>query len=108
MRVLSLSGSARTASLAYERLQVFYARPKSCLPRPAVNMIAATVVPLRQIDKLAANARRTGQVREAARLRGHLAVIVAAGKRGPRFARGQTHPGSNASPVGATIELSLQ
>jgi ParB-like chromosome segregation protein Spo0J len=40
-------------------------------------MIAAPVVPLRQIDKLAANARRMRQVRQSA------AVMVAAGERRP-------------------------
>jgi len=57
-------------------------------------MIAAPVVALRQIDQLAANARRTGQVREAAQLRGHLAVMVAAGERRPCFAHGHAHPGN--------------
>ena len=53
-------------------------------------MIAAPVVALRQFDKLAAHARRTGQARQSAQPVGHLAVIVAAGKRGRRFARRQS------------------
>jgi len=57
-------------------------------------MIAAPVVTLRQIDKLAANARRPGLVCETAQPLGHLAVMVAAGERRPCFAHGHAHPGN--------------
>ena len=57
-------------------------------------MIAAPVVTLRQIDKLAANARRAGQVRQSEQPIGHLAVMVAASERPPCFANGHAHPGN--------------
>ena len=57
-------------------------------------MIAAPVVPFGEIDKLPANAWRSGQVRQSAQPLGHLAVMVAAGERRPCFAHGHAHPGN--------------
>jgi hypothetical protein len=55
-------------------------------------MIAATVVSLRQIDKLPANARRPGQPRQSAEAAGHLPVMIAVRERCQCFAHGHAHP----------------
>jgi hypothetical protein len=50
-------------------------------------MIAAPVIPFGQIDEFPANARRPRQARELAHPAGDLAMMIAVGKRGRRFAR---------------------
>src|SRR5271165_3816967 len=49
-------------------------------------MIAPPVVALREIDQLAADARRTGEARQFAHAPGHLPVMIAVGKLRRRFA----------------------
>jgi hypothetical protein len=56
-------------------------------------MIAAPVVPLREIDKLPANARRAGQLRQSAQPVGRLSVMIAVREHRPRLAHGNAHPG---------------
>jgi hypothetical protein len=48
-------------------------------------MIAAPVVPLREIHELPANPRRTRQASQFTQLIGHFPVMIAVGKRGPCF-----------------------
>jgi hypothetical protein len=55
------------------------------LALPAVKMIAAPVVVLREIDQLAADARRTGEAHQFADAASHLPVMIAVGQR-RRFA----------------------
>jgi hypothetical protein len=74
---------------AYHTVLQILGHPVYACAYVAVKMIAAPVVALRQIDKPAAHARRTGQARQSAQPHGHLAVIVAAGKSGRRFAHHQ-------------------
>jgi hypothetical protein len=57
-------------------------------------MIAATVVPLREIHQLAPHARRMSLARQFAQLPGHLPVMIAVGDRRPCLARGHAHPGN--------------
>jgi len=57
-------------------------------------MIAAAVVALGEIDKLAAHARRSCVARQFAQPAGHLPVMIAVGERRPRFAHGHAHPGN--------------
>jgi hypothetical protein len=55
-------------------------------------MIAAPVVPFRQIDKLPANARRARQPRQFGQPVGHLPVIIVVRERRACFAHGHAHP----------------
>jgi hypothetical protein len=57
-------------------------------------MIAAPVVPPREIDKLPASARRAGQPRQSAQPVGHLPVMIAIREHRPRLAHGRAHPGN--------------
>jgi hypothetical protein len=57
--------------------------------RPTVEMIAAPVVALREIDQLASDAGRPRSARQPSHLAGHLAAMIAVGKRRRRFAHCQ-------------------
>jgi hypothetical protein len=56
-------------------------------------MIATPVVPHREIDQFAANARGLCVARQFAQLARHLPAMVAVGERRPRLAHGRVHPG---------------
>jgi hypothetical protein len=70
-------------------------------PRMTIEMIAASVVALRESDQLAANPRRTGEARQLTQPAGHLAAMIAFGRRGSRFAPcRQCQIGGSQKPAG--------
>jgi hypothetical protein len=71
--------------------------------RAAVKMIATPVVALRESDQLAADAGRSGSARQFAHLAGHLAAMIAVGKRGRRLALcRRCQIAGNQKPAGGT------
>ena len=71
-------------------------------------MIAAPVVPHREIDQLAAKARRPGIARQFAQLAGHFLVLVAIGERRRVSLTATSIRGTNGPRADAITGLSLQ
>jgi hypothetical protein len=59
--------------------------PLVALTGPVIEVIAAPVVPLGNLDQFVADARRSGVARQLTHLAGHLPVMIAVGTQWGRF-----------------------